>query len=261
MSFPGAIPSYAGFTSSDTLKVDNHAAQHNAEQADISALGTKVGTGASTPASGLLLRGNGAGTSVWAQANPTTDVSGVLPQANGGTGTTLATGTGKAVYDTSPTISGAALTASPTLTTPTIADFTNSPHDHGDADDGGQIVSGAIPADAINDSQMIFGKVRSRQGGSATDWSSQGTSSFDPSATNTFVQVGAIIATAGSYKTVTFPTAFSQVPVVIAAPSSASGFTTFVTTRNHTATGFDFACFDITATARAEEINWIAIGV
>jgi hypothetical protein len=32
-----------------------------------------------------------------------------------------------------------------TLTAPTIADFTNAAHDHGDADDGGALVSGAFP--------------------------------------------------------------------------------------------------------------------
>lgn len=65
MSFPGATPSYAGFTSGDTLKNDNHAAQHNAEQADIIALANKLGTGASTPTSGLVPVGNGVGTSAW----------------------------------------------------------------------------------------------------------------------------------------------------------------------------------------------------
>lgn len=33
-----------------------------------------------------------------------------------------------------------------TLTAPTIADFTNAAHDHGDADDGGAIVTAALPA-------------------------------------------------------------------------------------------------------------------
>jgi hypothetical protein len=32
-----------------------------------------------------------------------------------------------------------------TLTAPTIADFTNAAHDHGDADDGGRVVVGALP--------------------------------------------------------------------------------------------------------------------
>lgn len=40
----------------------------------------------------------------------------------------------------------AATVAGLTLTTPTIADFTNAAHDHGDADDGGVLVIGAISA-------------------------------------------------------------------------------------------------------------------
>jgi len=46
---------------------------------------TKIGLGTSSPSSGTVLRGNGAGTSVWGDANLTTDVTGVLPVANGGT--------------------------------------------------------------------------------------------------------------------------------------------------------------------------------
>lgn len=114
-AFPSGLASFAGFIASHTLAVDSHAAQHNLEQAEILATQTKIGTGSSTPTSGKLLRGNGVGTSVWAQADLTSDVSGVLPQANGGTGTTLATGTGKAVYGTSPTISN------PTITGATLA--------------------------------------------------------------------------------------------------------------------------------------------
>ena len=86
MAFPGSIPSYLGFTASHTLLADTHAAQHNQEQADIIALATKMGTGASTPAAGQVLTATGTGTSSWSEVNLTTMVSGVLPVANGGTG-------------------------------------------------------------------------------------------------------------------------------------------------------------------------------
>lgn len=65
MAFPSSLPSYAGFTSTDTLAHDNHAAQSNAEQADIVAIATKLGTGAATPSAGTVLAGNGVGTSTW----------------------------------------------------------------------------------------------------------------------------------------------------------------------------------------------------
>lgn len=143
--FPGAISSFAGFTSSHTLSADNHASQSNSEQAEIVATQTKIGTGSSTPTSGMLLRGTGAGTSSWAQAGLTTDVTGVLPQANGGTGTTLATGTGKAVYDTSPTI-----------LTPTIASFTNAAHDHTNAAGGGSLGTATVGSSQIVNNSIAF---------------------------------------------------------------------------------------------------------
>lgn len=82
MSYPTSLPSYAGFTSTHTLSADSHAAQHNSEQTDILGLATKVGTGAATPTSGVLLRGNGVGTSTWDTVHLGTDVSGQLPSAN-----------------------------------------------------------------------------------------------------------------------------------------------------------------------------------
>lgn len=114
VNFPGAVPSFAGFTPGHTLSADNHASQHNLEQAEIVQVATKIGTGASTPTAGKVLTGDGAGTSSWAQVNLTTMVSGILPVANGGTGTTSSTGSGSVVLSTSPTL------ATPTITSPTI---------------------------------------------------------------------------------------------------------------------------------------------
>lgn len=88
--FPGSIPAYQGFTGSHTLSADNHAAQSNAEQADIIALATKMGTGASTPTNNLALISNGVGSSAWGQVSLTAGVTGVLPLTNGGTGGTSA---------------------------------------------------------------------------------------------------------------------------------------------------------------------------
>lgn len=152
-TFPTSRPAYTGFTPGHTLLTDVHASQHNLEQADIGALSDKVGLGASTPTSGNVLTASGAGTSSWSQVNLTTMVSGVLPIANGGTGTTATTGTGSVVFEISPTISGANLTNSPTLTTPTIADFTNAQHNHQNAAGGGTIGANAITA--VNSSVLF----------------------------------------------------------------------------------------------------------
>lgn len=52
----------------------------------IKAIETKIGTGSSTPTAGKVFTGTGTGTSAWAALNLATDVTGVLPAANGGTG-------------------------------------------------------------------------------------------------------------------------------------------------------------------------------
>lgn len=85
-AYPGAIASFAGFTSTHTLAADNHAAQHNLEQGEIVAVQTKVGTGASTPAANQVLKGGVGGSSSWGPVILSSDVTGVLPVANGGTG-------------------------------------------------------------------------------------------------------------------------------------------------------------------------------
>ncbi len=86
--FPGAIPTFAGFTSTHTLAEDNHAAQHNLEQAEMVQIATKLGTGSSTPSVGTILKGTGPGTSAWQALDMSTDLTGTLPVNRGGTGVT-----------------------------------------------------------------------------------------------------------------------------------------------------------------------------
>lgn len=148
MAFPGALPSFTGFTSSHTLAADNHAAQHNLEQSEIVALATKMGTGASTPSTSTVLRSNSNGTSTWGQVVLTTDVSGTLPIASGGTGQSNLSGlTLPSAILANPSISGtvggSATYTSPTLTTPTIASFINAVHDH-ESNAGGGVLDAAL---------------------------------------------------------------------------------------------------------------------
>lgn len=256
--FPGAVPPAGTATPSDTLAAAGHTALHNTSYDEIRALATKLGTGSSTPTSGTVLRGNGAGTSAWGQVALTTDVTGTLPVANGGTGGTNLT------FPAGPdTLVGRNTTdtlTNKTLTAPVIADFTNAAHDHGDADDAGPIVSSAIPAKAVNDSQLVYGKVRTRQGGSATNWGTAGTTAYDYSASNTFMQAGTIASDA-SPKTVTFPTAFNQVPIVVAIAVTAAVNNVFVRLNAITATNFTIQCLDAGGSPiTTETVNWIAIG-
>lgn len=149
-SYPGGLASFAGFTSSHTLATDNHAAQHNLEQGEILATQTKIGTGSSTPTNNKVLRGNGTGTSTWAQVALTTDVTGVLPVANGGTGQANLTTLPLISPAITGTVSGGATYTTPILSTPTIADFTSATHNHQNAAGGGQLTSSAFADGAIS---------------------------------------------------------------------------------------------------------------
>jgi hypothetical protein len=64
-TFPTALPTYTNPSGTDTVDAVDHAAQHANANDDIEALAAKVGTGASTPAGGSILTGNGTGTSTW----------------------------------------------------------------------------------------------------------------------------------------------------------------------------------------------------
>jgi hypothetical protein len=65
-----------------------HSNVHGVHSTSIVQLETKIGTGASTATANKVLRATGIGTSAWAQVGLTTDVTGILPVANGGTGAT-----------------------------------------------------------------------------------------------------------------------------------------------------------------------------
>lgn len=149
-NFPGAAPSIPTASAGATLAAAGHTALHNLMAGEILALANKMGTGASTPTSGLALLGTGAGTSAWGQVSLTAGVSGILPVANGGTGQSTQTGTGLPVAQTSPTITSPTLTGggswagSPTIVTPTIASFLNALHDHTNAAGGGQLGFAAL---------------------------------------------------------------------------------------------------------------------
>lgn len=129
-SFPSSLDSFAGFTAGDTLKADNHAAQHNLEQGAIVATETKLGTGSSTPTNNTVLRGNGTGTTAYDQVHLATDVSGVIATTNGGTGSSTITGSGLPVFQTAPTITNPTESGgtynSATINTPTITYSNNS---------------------------------------------------------------------------------------------------------------------------------------
>lgn len=70
MPFPSSLPTYNTPTSNETLAAGGHTALHTSEEADIIAIATKVGTGASTPTNSSFLSGTGPGTSTWRSLTP-----------------------------------------------------------------------------------------------------------------------------------------------------------------------------------------------
>lgn len=103
MAFPTSPPSNTDPTAINKLSSPSHSALHQSHNAEIVAVETKVGTGASTPSAGKVLRSVGTGTSAWGQTVIATDVAtatssdlrGILSDE---------TGTGVAVFGTSPSI-------------------------------------------------------------------------------------------------------------------------------------------------------------
>ena len=103
-----------------TLAIVNGGTGQTTQQAAINAL-----AGAQT--NNRVLRSDGTNTTL-SQVNVSTDVTGTLAVANGGTGVTASTGSGNVVLNagpliTSPTITSATIT-SPTLNFPTLNNFT-----------------------------------------------------------------------------------------------------------------------------------------
>jgi hypothetical protein len=186
-SFPTSVPSYPDTTGSEALGTAGSGKGLSGilddYGLDIAAVATKIGTGSSTPTSGKVLRASGTGTSVWGAVVLTTDVTGILPVANGGTGLSalgtnvssflganMSAGTlaflgtpssaNLATAITDETGSGAVVFGtSPTLTTPTIGDFTNAQHTHANAANGGTLGSNTVGAIQITNQTVSADKM------------------------------------------------------------------------------------------------------
>lgn len=101
-TFTGCSRGFEGTTATshqnnNDVTLDITAASNNVKNDAIIAIETKIGTGASTPTANTVMRGTGTGTSAFGQVGLTTDVTGTLPAANGGTGIT-SLGSGVATF-------------------------------------------------------------------------------------------------------------------------------------------------------------------
>jgi hypothetical protein len=111
-------------------------------------------------------------------------------------------------------------------------------------------------ADLTKGLALVF----NRQGGSATDWSSPGTTTRDTSATKTFIQMGSVTlsGTAGTDVTVTFPTAFSQIPLVFTQVITAGAVNEFSGVNSITTSTFKARAQ--TSGGTGETCAWFAVG-
>ena len=128
--------------------------------------------------------------------------------------------------------------------------------------DADNLASGAVDTakvvdNAISAAKMLNGQVSARQGGSATDWSATGTTTYDVSATDVKIQCGSLVAAgADSNHTVTFPTAYTNTPLVLCTPKGGSGVypTWYLVSESNT--GFIFR-----EGVNVLDFRWMAIGV
>lgn len=135
---------------------------------------------------------------------------------------------------------------------------------------GGAVTSVAdLRSKPVTASQLTYGKLRSRQGGSATNWTTTGTTTYDYSGTNVFTQVGSVLSTdattnssngwyATSAQTVTFPIAFSQPPMVIVTTQGDHAVAGLF--NPPTTTSFTWKARASTSVGANVTIYWMAIG-
>lgn len=112
INYPTSLDNFSNPTAGSSITSPSHATQHSDANDAIEALETKLGTGASTPASSKFLVGTGAGASAWTKDVPTGTVVGTSD---------VQTLTNKTL--TSPTINTATI-VNPTITTDSISEYT-----------------------------------------------------------------------------------------------------------------------------------------
>jgi hypothetical protein len=103
--------------------------------------------------------------------------------------------------------------------------------------------------------------VKNRQGGSATDWNSAGTTNYVP--TTVFMQCGNKAPAANGGFTITFPVAFAHIPVIFASGDFDQTFVTFTAVSTTQATGVAYMADGtghIVAGIAFNTFNWLAIG-
>jgi len=159
---------------------------------------------------------------------------------------------GRATTDTltNKTLTAPVMTA-PVLGTPASGTLTNAT---------GLPTTGLLD-DAVTAAKMLNGMVKHRQGGTTGDntWVTAGTSNTDTSAKSVKIQVGSYQSSSGGDTTITFPEAFSQVPLVFGTVQGSVTGTAFLSVISASTSQFTGRTW--TGSARVSEVTgWIAIG-
>ena len=98
--------------------------------------------------------------------------------------------------------------------------------------------------------------VIARQGGNASTWAFAGTTSYTPAAVR--MQAGQVTTNASGTVTVTFPTAFSQIPLIWLTAQSDSVAILGISVVG--ASNVLIVAFNADGSGRLTTINWLAIG-
>lgn len=116
-----------------------------------------------------------------------------------------------------------------------------------------------IPAAIVANAKLKYGLIWRRLGGSSTVWSTAGTTTYDSSAVDTYIQTGVSSGAAGADTTVTFPTAYSGAPSVVGS-DFVTGNNCFFVLVSVSTTQFVFRMIDSGGVQRTNNCAWIAIG-
>lgn len=124
------------------------------------------------------------------------------------------------------------------------------------------VTTGKLANDSVDDTKAgnRVPQFYRRQGSSATVWSSRGTTSYTP--TSVRMQAGAMVTDASGDCTITFPTAYSNLPLVILTPwNDVDDVFTQVVMNDISATTFRVQSFNAAgAKLAAVGFNWLAVG-
>lgn len=131
----------------------------------------------------------------------------------------------------------------------------------------GAVTTDKIANDAVDDTKVgnRVPQLRYRMGGSSSDWSTPGTSSYQPGAVREQVGCSSVPVADGQTVgtlAVSFPEAFSNKPVIVASPSSDTYMPYTVCVESVTASGFTLRVVKASAASGSQGhfANWQAIG-